>query len=212
VSTEGRARLVLVATALVLAALARLAYPAEGIPELLLPTYWGESSEDLARQFGAAAIWLTRDFDFGDSYANLVLEGTVGGIPVIVFFQMDKVTRGLRRIQLERPRYGVNPPVFRAIIAALHGAYGKPDQICFLPVSPIGGYQQAVQESWVRSVDAISAIYRDTTLRAFEGCIFGITSGPCGLTGQLLLRLSPADDIAAPDPCALAQRHSRRLT
>jgi hypothetical protein len=200
---------VLVATALVLAALARPAYPGEVIPELLRQTYWGESSEDLARQFGAVAIWLTRDFDFGDSYANLVLDGTVGGVPVIVFFQMDKVTRGLRRIQLEPPRHGVNPPAFRAIIAALHGAYGKPDQICFLPVSPIGGYQQAVQGIWVRGVDAI---YRDSTLQAFEGCVFGITSGRCGLTGQLLVRLSPADGTAAPDPCALAQRHSRRPT
>ena len=179
-------------------ALARPAYPAEGIPELLRQTYWGESSKDLAHQFGDAAIRLARSLDFGDSYASLVLDGTVGGVPVIVFFQMDKVTRGLKRIQLEPPRHGVNPPAFRAIIAALHSAYGKLDQICFLPVSPIGGYQQAVQEIWVRGADAISAIYRDTTLQAFEGCIFGITSGPCGLTGRLLVRLSPADGIAAP--------------
>jgi len=197
---------VLVAIGLVLVALARPAYPAEVIPELLRQTYWGEGSEDLARQFGAAAIKLPRGFDFGDSYANLVLDGTVGGVPVVVSFQMDKVTRGLRRIQLERPRHGVNPPAFRAIIAALHSAYGKPDRICFLPVSPIGGYQQAAQEIWVRGADAISVIYRDTTLQAFEGCVFGITSGPCGLTGQLLVRLSPADGIAASDPCALALR------
>jgi len=115
----------------------------------------------------------------------------MGRGPVIVFFQMEKVTRGLRRIQLERPRHGVNPPAFRAIIAALRSAYGKPDQVCFLPVSPIGGYQQAMQEIWVRGADAISAIYRDTTLQAFEGCVFGITSGPCGLTGQLLVQVKP---------------------
>ena len=122
------------------------------------------------------------------------------------------VTRDLKRIQRERPSHGVNPPAFRAIIAALHSAYGKPDQTCFLPVSPIGGYQRAAQEIWVRGADAISAIYRDTTLQAFEGCVFGITSGPCGLPGQLLVRLSPADGITAPDPCALAQHHSCRPT
>ena len=106
----------IVAIGLALVALARPAYPAEVIPELLRQTYWGEGSEDLARQFGAAAIKLPRGFDFGDSYANLVLDGTVGGVPVVVFFQMDKVTRGLRRIQLERPRHGVNPPAFRVAI------------------------------------------------------------------------------------------------
>jgi uncharacterized protein YaiI (UPF0178 family) len=41
---------------------------------------------------------------------------------------MDKVTHGLKRIQLERPRHGVNPPAFRAIAAALHAEFGKPDQ------------------------------------------------------------------------------------
>lgn len=201
----------LIAAALALSAPARPAYAVEAIPALLQQTHWGESSEDLARQFGNAAVRLPRSLDFGDSYANLVLYDRVGGVPVIVFFQMDKRTHGLKRIQLERPRHGVNPPVFRAIAAALHSAFGEPDQTCFVPVHPITGYQEAVQEVWVRGSDAISAIYRDTTLEAFEGCIFGITSGPCGLTGQLLVRLSPADGIAPPDPCALAQHRSHIL-
>ena len=205
-------RVAIIAAALALAALARPASAAEGIPELLRQTYWGESSDALLLQFGSAAMRLPRGLDFGDSYTDLVLNGeTVGGVPVFVFFQMDKRTRGLKRIQLERPRHGVNPPAFRAITAALHEAYGKPDQICAVPVSPIGGYQEAVQEIWVHGADAISAIYRDTTLQAFEGCIFGITSGPCGLTGQLLVRLSPADGISGPDPCGLALRHSRSI-
>jgi hypothetical protein len=202
-------RSVSIVAALALVALSRPAYPAEGIPQLLRQTYWGESSEGLAQQFGDAATRVPRSFDFGDSYVNLVLNGTVGGVSVLVFFQMDKVTHRLKRIQLERPRHGVNPPAFRAITAALHSAYGRPDQICYLPARPIVGYQQAVREIWVRGADAITAIYRDTTLEAFEGCFFGITSGPCGLTGQILVRLSPTDGIAAPDPCALAQRRSR---
>ena len=36
----------------------------------------------------------------------------------IAYFQMDKRTGGLKRIQFERPRHGVNPPVFRAILGA----------------------------------------------------------------------------------------------
>jgi hypothetical protein len=200
------------AAALALAALARPAYSAESISELLQQTYWGEGSEDLARRFGGYATKLPRSLDFGDSYADLVLNGTVGGVSVVVFFQMDKATQGLKRIQLERPRHGINPPAFRAIIAALHSAYGAPDRTCSLPARPIGGYQQAAQEIWVRGADAITAIYRDTTLEAFEGCVFGIASGSCGLKGQLLVRISPVEGIAAPDPCALGQQHGRRPT
>lgn len=200
------------AAALALAALAQPARSAEGLPELLRQTYWGESSEELVRQFGSAATRLPRSLDFGDSFADVVLNGeTVGGVPVVVFFQMDKATGGLKRIQLERPRHGVNPPAFRAIAAALYRAYGDPDRICAVPVLPKGGYQEATQQIWIRGADAISAIYRDTTLQAFEGCFFGITSGPCGLTGQLLVRVSPADGIPKPDPCSLAQSHSRSV-
>lgn len=193
------------ATALALAALPRHAWAAEAIPELMRQTYWGERTDELLRQFGSAAVRLPQSLDFGDSSSNLVLYGeTVGGIPVIVFFQMDKATHGLKRIQLERPRHGVNPPAFRAIAAALHRAYGDPDRICAVPELPKSGYQEATQEIWVRGADAISIIYRDTTLQAFEGCFFGLTSGPCGLRGHLLVRISPADGIPKPDPCALA--------
>jgi hypothetical protein len=202
-----------VAAALALAALARQAWAAEGIPELMQQTYWGESTDELRHRFGSAAISLPQSLDFGDSYADLVLYGeTVGGVPVIVFFQMDKTTRGLKRIQLERPRHGVNPPAFRAIAAALHHAYGEPDRICAVPVLPKSGYQEATQEIWIRGTDAISAIYRDTTLEAFEGCYFGLTSGPCGLRGQLLVRISPADGVPKPDPCALASTLNHRVS
>jgi len=173
--------------------------------QVLWETHWGASSEELLRQFGVAAIRLPRAVDFGDSYADVVLaEGKLGGVPVVVFFQMDKRTHTLKRIQLERPRHGVNPPAFRAISAALHATFGKPDRICVIPARPIGGYQAAAQEIWVRGKNVISAVYRDTTLQAFEGCLFGITSGPCGLTGQLLVRIGPSDGNAAPDPCSLA--------
>jgi hypothetical protein len=179
----------------------------EDIPGLLGQVHWGETSQELLQEFGGAATRLSRSLDFGDSYADVVLEGdTVGGVPIVTFFQMDKGTHGLKRIQLERPRHGVNPPALRAISAALRAAYGRPDKVCIVPARPIGGYQPAAQELWVRGADMISAIYRDTTLQAFEGCFFGVASGYCGLTGQLLVRISPADGTAEPDPCSLELR------
>jgi hypothetical protein len=187
--------------------LATQASAADALTDLLRQVHWGESSQDLLQQFDGSATQLARGLDFGDSYVDVVLRGeTIGGIPVVTFFQMDKRTRGLKRIQLERQRHGVNPPALRAISAALNADYGRPDKICFTPVTPIGGYQAAAQELWVRGTDVISAIYRDTTLQAFEGCLFGVASGYCGLTGQLLVRISPSDGIAEPDPCSLANR------
>ena len=124
---------------------------------------------------------------------------------MVVFFQMDKMTHGLKRIQLERPRHGVNPPAFRAIAAALHDEFGKPDQTCIIPVLPGAGYQAAAEERWVHYGAAVSAIFRDTTLQAFEGCLFGPATGWCGLHGQLLVRIGPPDGGA--DPCALARHY-----
>jgi hypothetical protein len=195
-----------VAVSMAVVAVATPAFAADGIEEVLRETHWGESSDELARQFGTHAIRLPRALDFGDSYADVVLRGqTLGAVPMVVFFQMDKVTHGLKRIQLERPRHGVNPPAFRAIAAALHDEFGKPDQTCIIPVLPAAGYQAAAEESWVRDGAAVSAIFRDTTLQAFEGCLFGPATGWCGLRGQLLVRIGPPDGGA--DPCSLARHY-----
>src|SRR5271167_2631382 len=97
---------------------------ADAVPELLRQIHWGETSQSLLQQFDGAATPLPRSLDFGDSYVDVVLHGeTVGGVPIVTFFQMDKGTRGLKRIQLERPRHGVNPPALRAISAALQADY-----------------------------------------------------------------------------------------
>jgi hypothetical protein len=174
---------------------ARFSVAADGIAELLRETYWGEASSELLDQFGEKARRLSRALDFGDSYADIVLpRQTLGGVPMVVFFQMDKTTHGLKRIQLERPRHSVNPSAFRAIAAALHADYGKPDQTCLIPVLPASGYQAAVEERWAYDGAVISAIFRDTTLQAFEGCLFGPGTGWCGLHGQLLVRIGPTND------------------
>lgn len=193
--------------ALALSTAASAAAPSQDISDFLAQIRWGEISHDLLQQFDGAATRLSQRLDFGDSYADVVLErATLGGVPIVTFFQMDKRTHGLKRVQMERPRHGVNPPAFRAISAALHAAYGRPDLVCQVPVLPSGGYQAAAQELWFRGGDVISAIFRDTTLQAFEGCLFGVASGSCGLRGQLLVRISPADGEANPDPCHLAAR------
>ena len=195
----------------ILVAVLVLAQPAcaeTGIGEIWRQTHWGESANELLRQFGTAAVQLPRALDFGDSYATVVLpDQTVGAVPMVVFFQMDKATHGLKRIQFERPRHGVNPPAFRGILAAVQTDFGSPDRVCAVRVFPAGGYQAGAEALWLRDGAVVSAIFRDTTLQAFEGCLFGPATGSCGLTGQLLLRIgSPGGEG---DPCSL-ERHLRR--
>jgi hypothetical protein len=171
----------------------------DSIRALLRATHWGKSSEDLARQFGAAAISLRQPLDFGDSYAEVVLpRASLGGVPMVAFLQMDKETRGLKRIQLERPPHGVNPPAFRAIMAALFAEFGRPEELCEVPPLPQGGWQAAAEARWRAGEATISAIFRDTTLQAFEGCLFGPASGWCGLHGQILVRIDRTGRGAGP--------------
>ena len=163
---------------------------------------WGESSAGLAAHFGARAVVLPQPIDFGDSYAQIVLRDVaVGGVPLIAFFQMDKSTGGLKRVQLERQRHGVTPTAFRAVLAGLETDYGPPDLMCGIRPLPASGYQAAAERIWRRDGLVVRAIFRDTTLEAFEGCWWGI-GAPCGLTGQLLVRISPPelDGAGCPAP------------
>jgi hypothetical protein len=168
---------------------------------------WGEPSSALLAHFGARATLLPRPVDFGDSYADIVRRDVVAdGFPLIAFYQMDKTTHGLKRIQLERQRHGVNPPAFRAVLAALEAAYGTPDVMCGIAPAAASGYQAASQRVWKREGVVIRAIFRDTTIEAYEGCLAGDPSvGPCGLTGQLLVRISPpeADAASCPAPARI---------
>jgi hypothetical protein len=175
-----------------------------GLQEIWAGTRWGESSRELLDHFAARATVLPRALDFGDSYVNVVIRNVpLGGYPVIAYFQMDKATGGLKRIQFERPRHGVTPRVFQSSLAAIEGAYGPPDLLCGIPPVPASGYQAAAERIWRRDGNVMRAIFRDTTLEAFEGCISGLV-GTCGLTAQLLVRISPqtADTGQCPAPAA----------
>jgi hypothetical protein len=156
---------------------------AQDIAAVWQEAQWGESSRALLAHFGGRATVLPRPLDFGDSYAELVLRDvTLGGVPLIAYFQMDKRTGGLKRIQFERPRHRVNPPVFRTILAALESAYGAPDLMCGIRPGPAGGYQTAADRIWQRDGVVIRAVFRGTSLEAVEGCLGGdLASGPCGL-------------------------------
>jgi hypothetical protein len=80
---------------------------------------------------------LPRPIDFGDSYAQIVLSRVVvGGVPLIAFFQLDKATGGLKRIQLERQRHGVTLSAARAVLGGIEAAYGAPDALCGVGPGP----------------------------------------------------------------------------
>src|SRR5262249_32814521 len=71
------------------------------VRELLQSVFWGEPQSALFAHFGKRASVLQRPMYFGDTYTQIVLRDVVlGGVPLIAFFQIDKVTVGLKRIQL----------------------------------------------------------------------------------------------------------------
>lgn len=163
-----------------------------GIPALPDGVRWGETSRALVERLGQRATVLPTPIDFGDSYADVVLRNiALGGVAMTAFFQMDKTTGGLKRVQFVRTPHGVNPPAYRAVVAALEAAYGQPSATCAVPADAASGYQAAVELVWRRDTMTIRAIFRDTTIQAFEGCFWWGMTPPCGLIGQMLVRFAP---------------------
>src|SRR5690242_5647314 len=61
---------------------------------------WGEDSATLARRFAGRAVTLAPPIEFGDSYVDVALRNErLGGYPFVVYFQMDRATHGLKRVQ-----------------------------------------------------------------------------------------------------------------
>jgi len=182
---------------------------AEGLDDAWAGTHWGESPEAVQRHFGGRGYALPSPFDFGDSYTPLVVRDVlIGGFPMIAYYQFDKATHGLKRIQLELPRNRVNAGAFRGIFLALDADAGKPDVFCGTLPGATTAYQGAAEYVWTRDDAVIRAIFRDTTLEAFGGCY----SPACGLTAQLLVRISPPaeDKGTCPALPSGAQLRSRR--
>jgi len=106
-----------------------LASPASAasLAEAIGNTYWGETPQALQRQLANRAVTLSRPIDFGDSYAPLIMRGVrVGGVEMIAYYQIDKATLGLKRVQLERPRHQVNAAAFRALFTAFGNRRARP--------------------------------------------------------------------------------------
>ncbi|HTZ36593.1 MAG TPA: hypothetical protein VMB84_11245 [Stellaceae bacterium] len=161
---------------------------ADGVADAWAGTAWGESPQALQRALGSRGFALPQPIDFGDSYAPLVVRQLpVGGFPLIVYYQIDKASHGLKRIQLELPRHRVNAAAFRGVYDALAGALGIPDTACGAAPGAATGYQGTAEYAWRRDGLVIRAIFRDTSLEALGGCV----SPACGLTAQLLVRVSP---------------------
>jgi hypothetical protein len=168
-------------------------------------TAWGESTEGLGRQFGAAATRLDRPIDFGDSYADLVLKNfDVGGYGFTVFFQMDKRSHGLKRIQIERGRHGAVPQVAKAAFDALVESYGPPTIACSTRAHTIDA-QNLTEEVWQRDDTTVRALFREASLNTLDPYLaravgdFISGTSPVGLSQQLLIRIAPAG--TEPEDC-----------
>ena len=168
-------------------------------------TSWGETTQELGQQFGAAGTHLVRPIDFGDSYADLVLRNyDVGGYGFIVFFQMDKRTHGLKRIQIERGRHGAVPEVAKAAFDALVASYGPPTVACSVRAHTIDA-QSLVEEVWQRDGTTVRALFREASLNTLDPYLartvgdFVTGSTAAGLSQQLLIRIAPAG--TEPEDC-----------
>jgi hypothetical protein len=180
---------------------------ADGLDDAMSGIYWGESPEAVQRQLGARGFAVPQPIDFGDSYAPLAVRDVkIGEYPLIAYYQFDKAAHALKRIQLERPRHMVNAGAFRGVFLALDANYGAPDTDCSALPGPTTAYQGSAEYVWRHNGSVIRAIFRDTTLEAFNGCY----SPACGLTAQLIVRISPpAEDNGVCPPLPTRQVHSR---
>lgn len=168
-------------------------------------TRWGESTNDLGRQFGAAATRLGRPIDFGDSYADLVLKNyEIGGYGFVVFFQMDKHSHRLKRIQIERGRHGAVPEVAKATFDSLVASYGPPTVACSILAHTIAA-QDLTEAVWQRDGTTVRALFRDASLNTLDPYLaravgdFVTGSTAAGLPQQLLIRIAPSG--TEPEDC-----------
>ena len=166
---------------------------------------FGATSDELVQRLGPRATRLGRPMDFGDAYVDVVLRRQeLGGYPFIVYFQMDKASRRLKRIHIERPRHGAVAMVHKALVAALVAQYGEPTEVCTQRVPRTGG--QAIDERiWRRGDVIVRAVFREQSLGVLVPRKLGVDDwevwepSPEGLPQQLFVRIAPAD--AEPDGC-----------
>jgi len=148
---------------------------------------------------------IARPIDFGDSYAQIGAERVwSAAFRRSRFFQLDKATGGLKRIQLERQRHGGHPRR-RAVLGAIEAPTARPTRCA--ASDPAG--ERLSGSSRARLVAQRDRHPRnlsrhdDRSLRGLPRRRFDCR--PCGLTGQLLVRISPPGADAAGCPVAVAR-------
>ena len=124
---------------------------------------------------------------------------------MVVFFQMDKSTMG-SSASSSSGRATASTHPHSAASGGAASRFWQPGRDLRDPRTSGERVASGAEALWLRDNAVVSTIFRDTTLQAFEGCLFGPATGYCGLAGQLLVRISPADSIAEPDPCSLEPR------
>ncbi len=167
---------------------------------------WGMSAPEIAAAYGARAHRLQPPIEFGDSYAEIVLtDGQFAGLDFRVYFQMDKRTRRLAHVLLERRRQYATPAIFAKIVATLQDSIGQVALAC-----DRGGfadrYWQAPDETIKASylgfdgpvLNYLPEQYADTRRSLAEQAPVQNVSPD----RRLLLRYSPGDTM--PKRCAAA--------
>ena len=95
---------------------------------------WGMSAPEIAAAYagyGARAHRLQPPIEFGDSYAEVVLTDVeFAGFAFRVYFQMDKRTRRLAHVLIERRRQYATPAIFARIVATLEDLNGPAALAC----------------------------------------------------------------------------------
>ncbi|TWT02099.1 hypothetical protein [Reyranella sp. CPCC 100927] len=177
-----------------------------GRPALAQPTgdsgfegvRFGVTSAELLQQFGARATMLDRRLDFGDAYVDVTVRRYVlGGFPFIVFFQMDKASGLLKRIQIERPRHGAVAMVHRAAVTALTAQYGAPTYAC-VQAAPRSGRQAIDERIWQRDGVVVRLVFREQDLGVLVPRRLGVDDWQVwepsleGMPQQLFVRIAPA--------------------
>ena len=176
---------------------------AVAIPPVPDGVAWGETDQKLGNSLAARASVMAQTINSGDAYDHVVLRhAALGGTGTIAFFQMDKTTGGLKPVQFQRPRHRCEPALAprprrsarcpqRATERDLRDAW-RPGQW----LSGSGGTGPAA-----RRADG-PRNFRDTTIEAFEGCLWWWITPTCGLTGKMLVQLAPSVDQKPACPIA----------
>ncbi len=156
-------------------------------------THWGMTSTEIATLYGSQATRLTAPLDFGPFYSDVVLRrGSFVGYDFTVYFQMNKETKRLAQVLLERRKQYATVAVWNDVVAALEKSFGAGGSNCDHHGSPEQGVPSILERVWVLPTTTVRA-----SLLNFGGEPYyhGI-----GAPFRLLLRFDPTQKGATTCP------------